>query len=112
MQENHLDSWVQRWLDAGLDAYRAGQPRHDYPFAKTLASELIELWQFGWDTGAMVDAVQLGSQAQPGDPCPYADRALAACWRRGFIATHGFSVFSNHKKTGGAWVRRAAWPEI
>lgn len=90
--------WAEHWFTAGRSAYFAGLPR-SAPFSKPIARDP---WLIGWDAGAMEVAIRLGAQAQPGDPCPYADPALAACWRRGYTAAHGLTVIAGSKKPGSA----------
>lgn len=97
---SHPDPRIQQWIDAGQRCYQLGYDRDHY--IRPLHPSLIAAWQYGWDTAALVAAVELGAAAYPGDPCPYADPALAACWRRGYTAAHGLTVIAGSKKPGSA----------
>lgn len=92
------DTWVTSWFEAGKAAWREGKKRTDYPFKKALRrSGLDAVWQTGWDTGAMLHAVEVGARARRDDTNPYTDPELAACWTRGWNATHGLSVIGGKK---------------
>lgn len=90
--------WINDWFQAGMDAWKAGKPRADYPFKKTLRRcGLDEVWKAGWDTAAMLAAVEQGARARPGDRNPYTDPELASSWTRGWNARHGLSAVGDAK---------------
>lgn len=89
--------WCQQLSAAGLAAYHAGQDREAHGFPPKTHPSVIEVWQIGWDTGALGDAVWLGARAALSDPCPYADPHLAAAWRKGWHAVHELTLVAGTK---------------
>ncbi len=83
----------QRWFDAGQRAYHEGKARTDYPFKKALRrSGWVVLWQAGWDTGKLGEALKAGAKSAPEARNPYTDPELAASWVQGWNAAHGLRV--------------------
>ena len=79
---------------AGRIAWRSGKGRDEHHIAD---KKLRLLWQAGWDAAVREDAISTGSAAKVGDRNPYTDPELAACWTRGWKATHGFAVIGGKK---------------
>ena len=106
---------VQQWHDAGLEAYRAGQKRTDYPFKASLRRSGMNIaWQIGWDTGALLDAMKAGASAQRDAACPYTHPFFAAHWRQGWHAVHGLRLVGGAKNPASraqfACAKRQAGP--
>lgn len=92
------ETLVTHWFEAGKAAWREGKKRTDYPFKKALRrSGLDEVWQIGWDTGAMLHALEQGTRSKRDDQNPYTDPELASSWTQGWSVTHGLSVIGGKK---------------
>lgn len=92
------ETLVNEWFGAGMKAWQEGKKRTDYPFKQALRrSGLDVVWQIGWDTGAMMHAMQQGQRAQRNDPNPYSTPALAAYWTQGWSIAHGLQVIQGNK---------------